>query len=599
MVNNTAEDQRPFFMTANHCGVNLSNASSLVVYWNFQSPNCGDQGGGSLTQWQTGSVLRARFGGSDFTLVELDDEPSPDFQVTFAGWDRTSAVPTSAVTIHHPRTDEKSISFEFQPCTITSYYQYVSPGDGTHIQVADWDLGTTEPGSSGCPLFNQDHLVVGQLHGGLAACGNELPDWYGRFSRSWTGDGTSDSRLSDWLDPLSTGAETLDHLAPWARGLRVTPFDEFESAGPEGGPFTPLNISYTLKNREESDLQYQVSADVDWIDISFSSGTLVSGGTAFVIITLGEGANLLPSGLHQGTISFENLTNHSGDTTREVKLQVGSPELVFNWPLDTDPGWSREGLWEFGPPAGLGGQSSGGFGSPDPTEGYTGANVFGYNLQGNYPNGISAHHLTTGALDCSNLSGVTLKFWRWLGVQQSSSDVAAVAVSKDGVNFMTIWQNTSNIAGGQWVFQEFDISDLADGEPTVFIRWTMGPTDGLIAGCGWNIDDVELIAFRGSTPIVRTSLLPNFPNPFLPQMASETVIPFSLRQANRVSLTIYDLRGRLVKRLVDEIQLSQGSHNEFSWDGTDESGRGVSSGIYLYRLKAGRLTRMARLVLIR
>ena len=67
MVNNTAEDDTPYFLTANHCGISSGNAASLVVYWNFQSPVCGQQGGGLLNHFQTGSTFRRGATTSDFT----------------------------------------------------------------------------------------------------------------------------------------------------------------------------------------------------------------------------------------------------------------------------------------------------------------------------------------------------------------------------------------------------------------------------------------------------------------------------------------------------------------------------------------------------
>ncbi len=218
LVNNTANDLTPYFMTANHCGVNGSNAASLVVYWNYENSWCrpvgspvnGEPGDGTLDQFQTGSFFRASYSSSDFTLVELDEAPAESFNVHWAGWDATPADATSATAIHHPNTDEKRISFEDEPTTTTSYLGTSSPGDGTHIRVQDWDLGTTEPGSSGSPLFNQDHRIVGQLHGGYAACGNNLADWYGRLSVSWTGGGSNATRLSNWLDPLNLGVLVWD-----------------------------------------------------------------------------------------------------------------------------------------------------------------------------------------------------------------------------------------------------------------------------------------------------------------------------------------------------------------------------------------------------
>jgi len=98
---------------------------------------------------------------------------------SYLGWDRIGQDATTAVAIHHPATDEKSISFEYQSTRIASFGVLGSPGDGTHVMVVDWDVGTTEPGSSGSPLFNQDHRLIGTLHGGGAACGNNEPDWYG------------------------------------------------------------------------------------------------------------------------------------------------------------------------------------------------------------------------------------------------------------------------------------------------------------------------------------------------------------------------------------------------------------------------------------
>jgi lysyl endopeptidase len=214
LVNNTEQDQRPYFLTADHCDVSSVDALSVIVYWNFQSPVCGQQGGGSLTQFTQGSTLRANFADSDFALLELDASPNPAFGVNYAGWDRSGDIPGQAVAIHHPQTDEKSISFENDPLSITTYLESVSPGNGTHLRVADWDLGTTEVGSSGSPLFDGQQRIVGQLHGGYAGCGNDLADWYGRLSQSWVGGGANTNRLSSWLDPHGLGCTTLDLLNP-------------------------------------------------------------------------------------------------------------------------------------------------------------------------------------------------------------------------------------------------------------------------------------------------------------------------------------------------------------------------------------------------
>ncbi len=212
MVNNTSNDRTPYFMTANHCRINSRNAQSLVVYWNYQASSCGGRRDGSKVQFNTGSQFLSASSKSDFALVKLNQQPEPSFNVTYAGWDRSGVDATSATAIHHPATDEKSISFEYEPTTITNYLGEDIPGDSTHVRVEDWDVGTTEPGSSGSPLFDQNHRVIGQLHGGYASCSSQTSDWYGRIFTSWDGDGSSSSRLRDHLDAAGTGDLTTDTL---------------------------------------------------------------------------------------------------------------------------------------------------------------------------------------------------------------------------------------------------------------------------------------------------------------------------------------------------------------------------------------------------
>ena len=170
MINNTAQDGRNFFLTADHCGIGPGQASSLVCYWNYENTNCGGNNA-PLNQFTTGSTYRAGWSTSDFTLVELNSTPNASWGVTYAGWNRGASTSPSAVAIHHPSGDAKKISFENQAISHTSYGGSSPSSNGTHVRVADWDLGTTEPGSSGSPLFDNNQRIIGQLHGGGAACG--------------------------------------------------------------------------------------------------------------------------------------------------------------------------------------------------------------------------------------------------------------------------------------------------------------------------------------------------------------------------------------------------------------------------------------------
>lgn len=207
MVNNTNNDKTPYFMTAAHCRITSSSAPSLVTYWNYQTSKCGGSRDGKLTDFQSGAVHLASNSRSDATLVKLNSAPKDEWNVNFAGWDATTAIGTSAVAIHHPNVDEKSISFENDPTALSSYGGTSSPGDSTHVWVKDWDIGTTEPGSSGSPLFDSNHRVIGQLHGGGAACGNDRPDYYGRFHTSY-----KEANFAKYLDAANTGNLTVDTL---------------------------------------------------------------------------------------------------------------------------------------------------------------------------------------------------------------------------------------------------------------------------------------------------------------------------------------------------------------------------------------------------
>lgn len=212
LVNSHDSFHPPHFLTANHCGITPTNAQSMVVYWNYQSPTCGAHGGGSLAQHQSGAVKEASYSESDFCLVQLAFQPDSSFNVYYAGWDaRDVTTPATVVCIHHPGVLEKMISFCNTPLTITSYLQNAIPGDGTHWRITKWDDGTTEGGSSGSGLWDPNHRIVGQLHGGLALCTRPNdPDWFGRLSRSWEGGGTSGSRLKDWLDPAGSQVLFID-----------------------------------------------------------------------------------------------------------------------------------------------------------------------------------------------------------------------------------------------------------------------------------------------------------------------------------------------------------------------------------------------------
>ena len=100
--------------------------------------------------------------------------------------------------------------------------------------------------------------------------------------------------------------------------------------------------------------------------------------------------------------------------------------------------------------------------------------------------------------------------------------------------------------------------------------------------------------FRLFDPLPRaTGLASVYPNPFNPQ----TTIVFELAQPERTELAIYNLQGSLVRTLVSETR--PGGRHEVVWNGKDNNGQQVASGVYMARLKAGSVAQMRKLVLVK
>lgn len=227
LVNNTAEDGRPYILTANHCNV----TTSTVFMFNYESPDCSDIDG-PQTQTVNGAVIHARHAPSDFALLEMNFPPPANYFAYYSGWDRSGTATEDHVGIHHPKGDIKKISRDTS-LILDTCYTCADPAQN-HWKVQKWDSGTTEGGSSGSPLYNAAHRIVGQLHGGQASCSNPNgSDFYGKFSVSWEGGGTPETRLRDWLDPAGTGVMTLDghqpSTAPVAYGLDISSFTSADS----------------------------------------------------------------------------------------------------------------------------------------------------------------------------------------------------------------------------------------------------------------------------------------------------------------------------------------------------------------------------------
>jgi lysyl endopeptidase len=293
LVNNTALDCKPLFLTALHCGVSTSasNSNQWRFYFRYEAPTCTNPGtAGTLDDnFITGCVRLANSNdnggdsGSDFLLVQLGTLAnqattittlkSASFNAYWNGWDANTTATTGGVGIHHPAGDIKKISTFNGTTSSTSW----GSATGSHWQLS-WSsnangYGVTEGGSSGSPLFNSAGRVVGTLTGGSSFCNTPAsPDFYGKMSFHWTANGApANEQLKTYLDPGNTGQLVLDGSPdPCTVVTPTAPVANFL-----GNPLT-LNVGGTVMF---TDLTTNAPTSWSW-SITPGTGWSYAGGTS-------------------------------------------------------------------------------------------------------------------------------------------------------------------------------------------------------------------------------------------------------------------------------------------------------------------------------
>ncbi len=212
-----------------------------------------------------------------------------------------------------------------------------------------------------------------------------------------------------------------------------------------------------------------------------------------------------------------------------------------------------------------------------------------------------------------------LSFWHWMDAEEESStsawDCGLLEISTDGGATWDILypdagytheknynpanplpEGTPCWSGSfSWRQETCDLSAY-EGE-TVQIRWRFA-SDGYVTEEGWYVDDINLTFDVGTS--VDEELLPiefalgqNAPNPFNPV----TVIQYQLPEPAHVRIDVYNIAGRRVRTIVDGPQ--EAGYQTVVWDGTNDFGQKVASGVYMYRMQAGDFVSEKRMVLLK
>ena len=354
LINNTNNDETPYFLTANHCLGGSTGAWAFRFNWTSPNPQCStfsNSQNGTYDQTVSGATLRANNSKSDMALVEITAPLQPNWDLVWAGWDRSGTQPDFSVGIHHPSGDIMKVCRDDDSAT-QQFTQFNGESQMDIWLIDEWELGVTEPGSSGSALFNQDGRIIGQLAGGVAACNgtsnNGEVDFYGRFDVSWDYGNNSSSRLSDWLDPNNTGVTEIDQYPPIEVfdndiALNVLGVNDIECLDNTFQPtfqivntgentITAATLTYQLGNEQE--------ITENW------TGNLESEQTEDIVspvLNLSTGTNLIAD-IEIDGLTDENLNNNSANIELPVSDLFDTDQVSLT--LVTDD-YANETTWEF------------------------------------------------------------------------------------------------------------------------------------------------------------------------------------------------------------------------------------------------------------
>ena len=226
--------------------------------------------------------------------------------------------------------------------------------------------------------------------------------------------------------------------------------------------------------------------------ISVNNATNGTPRIATYSITPPSGGNWAAS--HNGTYTIAVVANQVQDTENAFvaastlgTFDVAISTALYSASMSSSPGWTLDIPWSYGQPS---------YNSIGLTAGFTGSNVIGHSMSGNYAKGLALSHATTPAINATGATSLTLSFRRRLGLKKNDTAILQVS-GNNGSSWTDVWSSTAAISDASWQLVQYALPQSVLGASQLKIRWGLSSLSGQgnsPTAIGWHIDDVEILA---------------------------------------------------------------------------------------------------------
>lgn len=286
LINTRSSSLKPYFLTANHCISSNAEARTLIVVFLYQTLTCN----GTLPDPASMPVVRggtylagAGLSQGDYAFVQLTSAPAG---VAFLGWNTLLDTNASVIGIHHPKSSYTRISSGVRGADQDRPVGSETAPANLYYQV-NWVLGLTEQGSSGSPLINSAHQIVGTLTAGpivpvgLNAC-QVFPQWsaYGRFSNAY-------AAISSYLNDTQPASLTVN---PSSLAFQVT-----------NGVASSASQAVSVTTQSSSAISITLQSNQPWLHVS--GGPTVSASSPANLVVAVDPSTLTTPGTFFGTVT--------------------------------------------------------------------------------------------------------------------------------------------------------------------------------------------------------------------------------------------------------------------------------------------------------